>query len=268
MDQDSIAGQSGEGESNEPEVSEEGLPGAASKDPGTEGQGDDLNPLEREERMVPVGALQRERQKYQKQISALEGKMAQLEKVAKAEANKEGGTDSEKERARLAFRKALGIDEMHDMLTQMKEGFDQLSAQVSDMQRYNGREQKRYIASVEGYVMDNFYKGDKIPVDGETYAELYGAKMTDEDQAVVMDPESEPGEIHAVLEQVHKRVVKSLQGIIKATDLSKDYGKVRTLPKVPGPGGGPPPQEERPVLLGKDLHKHAQRVFESVKARG
>ena len=228
---------------------------------------DDLNQDEREAHQVPVGVLQRERHKYQQKITALEAKLASLEKVATKKANSEGGTNEEKERARQQFRKALGIDEMQDMVSDMRDSLSELSNRVGELQQFSSREQKRYVASVEGYVLDKFFKSSELPVDSQTYSKFYGNELSDEEQAIIMDPNSEPSEIHAVLESVHKRVARSLKGIVRERDISKDYGKVRSLPKVPGLGGGPPPPPERQVLLGKDLHRHAQRVFQDALER-
>ena len=230
-------------------------------------QEDDLNQEEREAHRVPVGVLQRERQKFQQKISALEDKLTSLEKVAAKKANNEGGTNEEKERARQQFRKALGIDEMQEMVSDMRDSLSELSHRVGELQQFSSREQKRYVASVEGYVLDKFFKSSELPVDSQTYSKFYGNELSDEEQAIIMDPNAEPSEIHEVLEAVHKRVARSLKGIVRERDISKDYGKVRSLPKVPGLGGGPPPPPERQVLTGKDLHRHAQRVFQEALER-
>ena len=235
------------------------------QDPTSDAEGgeDERDEPRRESKTVPLAALVQERKEFQSKIHALEDKLSKLEQTATKKAEESGDSNEEVKRARAQWRKALGIEELQETLSGLKDTLSAITEDFESVKATTARTEEQYYGQIEGFIMQTFYDPARHPIDQRGYAQLFAQEIGpgDEDAILSGGPEG-----MAVLEKVAKRVEKYFPGLTNAAKRTGDLRKVSTLPKVPGRGGAPAPEGPEEPVTGRALHQKAGSLLQDILA--
>jgi len=218
-------------------------------------------------RMVPLNEHVGLRKKYQSSRQENEQLKQELAILRDRETRSQKGEREESDplaKDRKQWKEFLGLSRLEQNieeirnLIQSKPGVDpELEARLERAEVAASVATDNYFTDLEKQARDA-YNPKEIPISKLAWEKVVAAEMSPQETVAIMRGDRRT---YAAVIARAKAIFKPAAPKTNPFQTQREAERLRTAPRVPGPGGTPPPAPAAERVTGRKLHDRAQSVF-------
>lgn len=219
-------------------------------------------------RMVPLNEHVALRKKHQLTRAEVEELRRENAILKDRESRSRRGASEDENDPEAAHRKKwkgfLGLDRIEAALDEMRQMIQGQPTVHPELEARLERAEVAASVATENYFTDlekqarDAYNPKEIPISRTAWEKVVAAEMTPQETVAIARGDRRA---YAAVIARAKSIFK--QAVPKANPFTtnREADRLRTAPRVPGPGGTPPPAPAAEKVTGRKLHDRAQSVF-------